>query len=126
MRFNRFTGAPHFRGRGPLIGPRVYRRSARRGRTIAPMPYTITRVDTTPNPNALKFVVSPSPGSTPRSYRSAPAPGTDPLAEALFAIPGIANLLIHDGWITVSKSPQAQWPEIRRAVEAQLTAGPTS
>ena len=89
------------------------------------MPFEITRVDTTPNPNALKFVVSPSPGSTPRSYRAAPPRGADPLADALFAVSGVTNLLIHDGWITVSKSPEAKWPEVRRGVEAVLASEPS-
>ncbi|MCC6284922.1 MAG: NifU N-terminal domain-containing protein [Phycisphaerales bacterium] len=84
------------------------------------MTYTIRRVDATPNPNALKFVVEPSPGPTPRSYRSAPPAGSDPLAEAIFALPGVVNLLIHDGWITVSKSAETPWPALRRAVEGVL------
>lgn len=103
----------------------MYRLAPDKIDTIDRMPYVIRRVDSTPNPNALKFVLEPSPGAVPRSYRTPPAPGTDPLAEALFALPGVVNLLIHDGWMTVSKSANAAWPELRRAVEAVLAREPS-
>ena len=93
------------------------------------MPYAITECVTTPNPNALKFVLDAVPaGAIPRSYTSRPADGSveratngqDPLADSLFAIPGVTTLLIHDGWITVCKSPDAAWKTIKPAVKRAL------
>lgn len=87
------------------------------------MPTSITEFVSTPNPNALKCVVSGSLGPGPRSFSSTP-PSTsssrpqpaDPLANALLAIPGITSVLIHDSWFTVSKSPDADWKAIKTAV----------
>jgi hypothetical protein len=87
------------------------------------MPYTITRFEPTPNPNAIKCMVEPSPGPVPRSYFNAAQvdPADDPLASALFQIEGVKTLLIHTRFITVNKSPDAPWPRIKKAVEATLT-----
>ena len=84
----------------------------------------------TPNPNAIKCVVDPAsiepdptrPGLGIRSYFNAEAAreADDPLAHALFAIPGVANLLIHTAFITVGKSPDAKWPAIKPKVKAVL------
>ena len=83
------------------------------------MPTSITEFVSTPNPNALKCVVSGSLGPGPRSFSSStsarPQPA-DPLANALLAIPGITSVLIHDSWFTVSKSPDADWKAIKTAV----------
>ena len=83
------------------------------------MPTSITEFVSTPNPNALKCVVSGSLGPGPRSFSSSTSsrpPASDPLANALLAIPGITSVLIHDSWFTVSKSPDADWKTIKTAV----------
>ena len=79
----------------------------------------------TPNPNAIKCVIEPDEAhaaSGIRSYFTADAAGAepDPLAHALFAIPGVANLLIHSAFITVGKSPEAKWPAIKPRVKAVI------
>ncbi|MEM1185990.1 MAG: NifU N-terminal domain-containing protein [Planctomycetota bacterium] len=86
------------------------------------MPYKITRFEETPNPNAIKCLVEPSPGPIPRSYFRAEQadPQEDPLAAALFALPGVASLLIHTEFITVNKADSTRWPDLKRAVEATL------
>jgi hypothetical protein len=80
------------------------------------MPTSITEFVTTPNPNALKCVVSGSLGPGPRSFSSPSAAATDPLANALLALPGITSVLIHDSWFTVSKSPDADWKTLKTAL----------
>lgn len=82
------------------------------------------RFEPTPNPNAIKCVVDPAsidlgpadPDLGIRSYFNADAArdADDPLAHALFAIPGVANLLIHTAFITVGKSPGASGPRSSR------------
>ena len=50
-------------------------------------------------------------------------PGTeagDGLACALFAIPGVTNVLVHTAFVTVGKAPDAKWAPIRRSVRAVL------
>lgn len=95
------------------------------------MPYHITEYIETPNPNALKCLLSASPAGPAgmRSYtrsRPDPAPGEgDPLGLALMAIPELESVLIHDGWITVVKAGSAGWPGVKRSVVAALAAIPS-
>jgi len=88
------------------------------------MSYRVVEFQATPNPNALKCVLDRSPGPVPRAYRSAAAAGDDPLARALFGIRGVAGLLIHDGWITVTKLDKVRWAGIRAGVERVLQDTP--
>jgi hypothetical protein len=88
------------------------------------VPSTVVEFAQTPNPDAIKVVVTPSPApDAPRSYREAPSPAADPLAAALMALPGVRNLLIHDGWLSVGKDPGTAWsvlkPAIRRVLESR-------
>lgn len=88
------------------------------------MGYRVTRFEPTPNPNAVKCVLDRPMPDTPRSFFSPEQAARDPLAAALFALPGVTNVLIHSEWITVNKSPQAKWPAIRAGVERVLEAAP--
>lgn len=78
----------------------------------------------TPNPNAMKIVIEPDTGGRPRSYLSASDAAEDPLAAGLFAIAGVANVLIHSSFITVGKEEQAAWGPIRRRATAVIEGGP--
>jgi len=85
------------------------------------MAYRVTQFVETPNPNAVKCVLDASPApDRPRAYEAGQAAADDPLASALLAIPGVRNILIHDGWITVGKVPETTWatlkPEIKRVL----------
>lgn len=85
----------------------------------------------TPNPNSLKFT---APGQTfidngLLSFRSAEAAATHPLAAALFAIPGVCDVLILPEFVTVTKRPDVSWDlieqpvcEVLRAYLAERTA----
>lgn len=89
------------------------------------MGYTVTEFQTTPNPNALKCILSASPAPQgPRSYLTKEAAANDPLAAALFAIPGVRNLLIHHGWITIGKDPAADWKPLKRELQRVLKDAP--
>ncbi len=86
------------------------------------MPYRVTSFEPTPNPNALKCLVEPSPASTPRSYFNRAQAADDPLADSLFAVDGVTNVLIHTAFITVCKRPDAAWRAVRAGVERALAA----
>lgn len=74
------------------------------------------RVESTPNPNALKFVVGrPTTEGRPRSYRR-PEDADDDLSRTLFQIPGVTGLLFLADFVTVNKSPDAEWETIEPAV----------
>lgn len=88
---------------------------------------TVTEFQTTPNPNALKCILSaplpPEPGSrNPRSYSNSSDAQTDPLASKFFALSGVASVLILPGWVTVVKSPETSWATLKPKIEAILGA----
>lgn len=87
------------------------------------MPYRITRFERTPNPNAIKCLVEPGPGSI-RSYFNAEQAAGDPLAAALFAVEGVTNVLIHQAFISINKAPDADWGPVKKAVESVLADAP--
>ena len=79
------------------------------------------KFESTPNPNAVKCLLDhPAADGPIRSYFNADQAGSDPLAQRLFAIQGVTNLLITPAWITVNKTPDASWAPIKRAVRAVL------
>lgn len=97
------------------------------------MPVQVREFQETPNPNAVKCILEGAGSDAPavsavRSYRtppsrlSPPLAGTsgDPVAEALFAIPGVSAVLIAEGWITINKVPTASWSTIKPAVKSAL------
>ena len=79
--------------------------------------------ESTPNPNAVKCVIVPDTwDSGPRSYFTPDQAdqADDPLAQDLFATPGVTNVLIHTLFITVCKAPDAKWPVIKRSIKAAI------
>jgi len=83
------------------------------------MSFTITAIETTPNPNARKLLVEPSPGSI-RSFFKPEDARDDELGRALFAIPGITNVLIHTGFISVCAEPGSNWATLTKALKKTL------
>ncbi len=75
----------------------------------------------TPNPDALMFrldeVLVPQ-GSY--EYASADDAGAAPLAQALFAVPGTAGVLIARSFVTITREPGTPWQDLSAAVQAAL------
>ncbi len=88
---------------------------------MKPDPGPRVEVTATPNPNAMKFtldrVLVPA-GS--RSYSTRFEAMDDPLAQDIFAIPGVQGLFFMADFITVTKDPGAAWEGIVRAVEEAI------
>lgn len=87
------------------------------------MPLRVTQFESTPNPHATKCHVDGTivpAGEPTRSFRTAQAAAVDPLASALFAVPGVVGVLLAGHWLTVNKSPEADWKSVRRGVEDVL------
>lgn len=81
------------------------------------------RFQPTPNPNAGKFATDRTVvQSGSRSYFSAEQAAGDPVAEALFAIPGVASVFMVADFITVTKTPDARWDELAPRVEEAIRA----
>lgn len=77
------------------------------------------RIEPTPNPHSLKF----STGAAPfierglASYGSADEAGADPLASRLFAIDGVADILVLPQFLTITKRPDADWDRMLPAID---------
>jgi hypothetical protein len=89
------------------------------------MAVKVIRYEPTPNPHALKCVLSGKVSEGSRPFRTAEAAGGEggsPLAALLFEIEGVTGVLLLGDWLTVNKSPEAKWPAIKRGVEKALAA----
>lgn len=85
------------------------------------MPVSV-RFQPTPNPNAGKFTVDRPvvEGKASKSFYSAAQAEADPVASALFALDGVASVFMVDDFVTVTKSPDADWNALVPAVTAAL------
>ena len=78
-------------------------------------------VEGTPNPHAAKFVLDRAvPGEGSRSYFDPEAAAADPLAARLFEVDGIRALLLVENFITVTKTPDLEWPDLVDEIEAAI------
>ncbi len=68
------------------------------------------QIESTPNPNALKFTVGVDVGG-PKTF-VAGRDDDDPLAGALLSIPGITSIFMTADFVTLSKTPDADWAVI--------------
>ena len=85
------------------------------------MAFRVVEVQPTPNPNALKFLLDRDVSEQPVSFFSAGAAAGHPLATKLFAIDGVSSLLLLGDFITVNKSPDAGWADIKKHVRRVLS-----
>lgn len=84
------------------------------------MGFKVHDVQPTPNPNAAKFILDRPVSDQPTSFFSAESATDHPLASRLFEIPGVASLLLLGDFITINKSPEARWADIKGRVEQVL------
>jgi len=81
----------------------------------------------TPNPNTLKFVVNTQwmARGACNFLDSSQATGKSPLAEKLFAIPGVSGVMLGPTFVTITKSPQGDWDvvaeKVPQVIEQHLT-----
>ena len=85
------------------------------------MAFRVVEVQPTPNPNALKFVLDREISERPTSFLTAGAATGHPIATRLFGIPGVSSLLLLGDFVTVNKSPDANWAEIKPRVQRALS-----
>lgn len=69
------------------------------------------------DPDACKFTVSRVvyPGG-PFFFNNKERASGSPLIERLFALPGVAHVLVTDDVVTVGKEPSAEWPGLKSAI----------
>lgn len=77
----------------------------------------IAEIESTPNPNAMKFILrEPITWGVTHSYENAEQAKDDELARRLFEIPHVSNVFYVDKWITVTQDGGADWKELVRKV----------
>jgi hypothetical protein len=69
----------------------------------------------TPNPNAMKFTLDIVLPEMVNATDPAAAAG-QPLAQAIFAVDGVVGVFGTNDFVTVSKTPEAEWQPIVAAV----------
>jgi Fe-S cluster biogenesis protein NfuA len=87
----------------------------------------ITEIESTPNPNAVKFTLKePLTWGITHSYENAGQAQDDLLAAALFDIEHVTNVFYIDRWLTVTQSGAADWGELARKVAGPIRAAPAA
>jgi Fe-S cluster biogenesis protein NfuA len=87
------------------------------------------RLEFTPNPNALKYVIDEhvllQRGSA--SFTDKKLSETSPLAQRLMAIPGVASCMIGSNFVSVTKNEEGDWEVLdlktRDALKAHVASG---
>ncbi len=69
-----------------------------------------------------RFVVSEGLATGARRFASASEAQGSPLAEALFGVPGIVEVVVSGGTITLTKESPAPWQAVGKAVGAAIRA----
>ncbi len=84
------------------------------------MPYEVREIQSTPNPNAAKFVLDRPVSDSPTSFFNAEQAKGHLLATRLFAIEGVTSLLLLGDFITVNKTPDTHWKVLSKQVSEIL------
>ena len=78
-------------------------------------------VQSTPNPNALKFVLNrPVKTEGKVTYRNAEECHTNPLARHLFTIPNVSEVYFFDNVITVTQDGNGDWDSIEEKIRTSI------
>jgi hypothetical protein len=78
------------------------------------------RVQPTPNPNAMKFVLDRAVFDRPLSFPSAQAATGHSPAEQIFALHGVYNVFMVQDFVTVNKLPDVVWEPLVASVQSIL------
>ncbi|MFQ5503560.1 MAG: NifU family protein [Planctomycetota bacterium] len=81
----------------------------------------VLRVEPTPNPNAIKFIVDRQ-FADGREFKQKSDAGGDGLARKLFEIQGIDTLFFNADYITVSMKDDADWHAVHDSVSGTILA----
>ena len=82
----------------------------------------VIQTEPTPNPNAVKFVISGSfpPGS--HSFVTNKEAERDRIAKPIFALGHIASVFYTNNFLTVSKNPDGDWQRLKPAILTILSS----
>ncbi len=75
----------------------------------------------TPNPNSVKFIANRVINEGPtKTFYSAAAAETDPVARRLFALPGVTGVMILNNFCSVNQDGSQDWDDLAPKILAIL------
>ena len=78
-------------------------------------------VQSTPNPNALKFILNKTVKTEGKAgYKNAEECHTNPLARHLFSLPNVSDVHFFDTVITVTQDGSTDWDELETKIKAAI------
>jgi NFU1 iron-sulfur cluster scaffold homolog, mitochondrial len=80
----------------------------------------VTHMETTPNPNALKYVLNETILADGICQYSTLEEADDDMGRAIFAAPGVLSLFYRDNYITVTKNNDVDWIDIETLVKDEI------
>jgi hypothetical protein len=101
------------------VAPKAEVKAPKTAKPEAP-PVSVTISDT-PNPDARKFTCSVplAPGAS-LSFASVAEAGDHALARTLLEFDGVLTVFISEDFVTVTKKPKADWPELMQVLEGVI------
>ena len=79
-------------------------------------------IQSTPNPNALKFVLNiPVKTEGKVTYKAASECENNPLAKAIFTVPNVKEVYFFDNYITVTQDGNIDWEDIEDQIQRIIT-----
>lgn len=79
------------------------------------------QTESTPNPRTLKFLPGRDVlGSGGREFAAPEAAAASPLAQALFAVEGVARVYLGGDFVTITKNDAIEWPHLKPHVLAAI------
>jgi hypothetical protein len=88
------------------------------------MGFSVKEIQPTPNPNAAKFILDREISDRPISFLNPEQGAAHPVASQLFAIKGVASVLILSDFVTINKTGQSSWSAITPKVAEILQKCP--
>ena len=81
-------------------------------------------IQSTPNPNAIKFVLSvPVKTEGKATYKNAADCKNNPLAQNVFSIPNVVEVYFFDNYITVTQDGNVEWDVIEEQIKKVILDG---
>ncbi len=78
------------------------------------------QISQTPNPHAIKFTLNRTVAAQGETYRGDPGAVASPWGKALLSIPGIVGVYGINNFISMNKTPDADWQTIIPQADAAL------
>lgn len=80
----------------------------------------VTHLETTPNPNALKYVLNETLLESGMCQYNSAEECIDELARSIFQIAGVDTIFYRSNYVTVSKTSEVDWIDIENVIKDEI------